>query len=51
VIVSGLTIPAHGSLTLSSPPSAPTIQMLDQGNQDACKNATVSLSYTGKAHS
>jgi hypothetical protein len=46
-----VTIPQHGSVTLSSPPTAPTIRMLDQGDQDACKNATVSLSYAGSAHS
>jgi hypothetical protein len=46
-----VTIPQHGTVTLSSPPQAPTIRMLDSGNQDACKNATVSLSYSGSAHS
>ncbi|MGA2284873.1 MAG: hypothetical protein ABSG55_01210 [Dehalococcoidia bacterium] len=53
-----VTIPANGSVALPHANSAgngtvtaPTIQMTDSGNQDACKNATFSLSYSGSAHS
>jgi hypothetical protein len=53
-----VTVPANGSVTLPQANSAnngtvtaPTIQMTDSGNQDACKNATFNLSYSGSAHS
>jgi hypothetical protein len=46
-------VPAGGSVTLPAQGvSAPTIRMLNLPvNQDACKNATFSLSYSGSAHS
>ncbi|TMC48514.1 MAG: hypothetical protein E6J20_18800 [Chloroflexi bacterium] len=47
-----VTIPANGSVTLPAQGvTAPTIQMTDSGNQNACKNATFNLSYSGSAHS
>jgi hypothetical protein len=47
-----VTIPQHGTVTLSSPPIAPTIQMPDlTSSQDGCKGVSVSLSYSGSAHS
>jgi len=47
-----LTVPKNSSASLSqlgiSPANMPKVQMLDLArNQDACKNATVSLSYSG----
>jgi hypothetical protein len=46
-------VPASGSVTLPAQGvSAPTIRLLNLPvNQDACKNATFSLSYSGSAHS
>ncbi|HEX7298604.1 MAG TPA: Ig-like domain-containing protein [Solirubrobacteraceae bacterium] len=46
-------VPAGGSVTLPAQGvSAPTIRLLNLPvNQDACKNATFSLSYSGSAHS
>jgi hypothetical protein len=46
-------IPAGASVTLPTQRvAAPTIRMLNlTTNQDACKNATFSLSYDGSAHS
>jgi hypothetical protein len=46
-------VPAGGSVTLPAQGvSAPTIRMLNLPvNQDACKNARFSLSYSGSAHS
>jgi hypothetical protein len=48
-----VVVPANGSVTLPAQGvSAPTIGLLDLPiNQDACKGATFSLSYTGSAHS
>jgi hypothetical protein len=46
-------VPAGGSVTLPMQGvSAPTIRLLNLPvNQDACKNARFSLSYSGSAHS
>ena len=46
-------IQANGSVTLPAQGvAAPTIQLVDLPvNQDACRNATLSLSFTGSAHS
>ena len=46
-------IQPNGSVTLSTQSvSAPTVQLVELlANQDACKGATFSLSYTGSAHS
>jgi len=48
-----LTVPANGHVTLpSGPVSAPQVLMRDLSvNQDACKGATFSFSYSGSAHS
>jgi hypothetical protein len=48
-----LTVPANGQVTLpSGTVHAPQIAMKDLAtNQDACKGATYSLSYSGSAHS
>jgi hypothetical protein len=53
-----VTVPANGSVSLPHANSAnngtvtaPTIRMTDSGNQDVCKNATLSLSYSGSSHS
>jgi hypothetical protein len=48
---SSVTLP-HANSTNNGTVSAPTIQMTDSGNQqDACKNATFNLSYSGSSHS
>jgi hypothetical protein len=48
---SPIAVPAGGSTSLAGV-AAPSIQMLDsKTNQDACKGATLSLSYAGTAHS
>ena len=46
-------VPAGGSVTLPAQgASAPTIRMVNLAtNQDACKNARFSLTYSGSAHS
>jgi hypothetical protein len=45
-----LVVAPRGSVTLPAQGiSAPTIRMLDDGNQDACKRATVHLLYRGSA--
>jgi hypothetical protein len=47
-----VTLPAGGSQTLPvGSVSAPTIRLLDAGNQDACAGATFQLTYSGSAHS
>jgi hypothetical protein len=48
-----VTISQHGSVTLpTGSVTTPTITLIDKPvNQDACKNATVSLVFTGSAHS
>jgi hypothetical protein len=48
-----IQIPPNGSVTLSTPGVEPTIQLLNLPavNQDACKNASFGLSYSGSAHS
>ncbi|MDQ6836497.1 MAG: hypothetical protein M3016_09965 [Actinomycetota bacterium] len=50
---SGVLVPAQGSARLAGASvTAPTIQMLDSHtNQDSCRRASLSLSYTGSAHS
>lgn len=49
----GITVPAHGSVTLpSAGASPPSIRMLEtHTDQDACQGAHVTLSYSGSAHS
>jgi hypothetical protein len=51
--VNVLTVPANGQITLpSGAVSAPQVLMRDLPvNQDACKGATFSFSYSGSAHS
>jgi hypothetical protein len=48
-----LTVPANGQASLPSGPiSAPSVLMKDlSSNQDACKNASFTFTYTGSAHS
>ena len=48
-----LTVPANGQLTLpSGAVAAPRVLMLDLStNQDACKNASFTFTYSGSAHS
>jgi hypothetical protein len=48
-----ITVPAKGKVTLTSTPRAPQITLLDVPgvNQDACKNASFALTYSGSAHS
>jgi hypothetical protein len=50
---SPVTISANGKATLTSAPRAPQITFLDSPtvNQDACKNASFTLTYSGSAHS
>lgn len=44
-----LVVPARASVTLPAQGvSAPTIRMLDDGNQDACKRTTIHLRYSGR---
>jgi hypothetical protein len=57
----GVQVPANGSVTLPAQgATAPTVQMVNRqdatpgdgtGNQDACRNATFQLDYSGSAHS
>jgi hypothetical protein len=46
-------VPANSTRTLTQlgvPQSQwPTVQMLDSGNQDGCKTASVNLQYSGNA--
>jgi hypothetical protein len=46
-------VPANGSVTLTGPPRAPRITLvnLPDVNQDACKKVVFGLTYTGSAHS
>jgi hypothetical protein len=48
-----VAVPANSSVTLPAQgATAPSIQMTPSlNNQDACQNATLSLGYTGSAHS
>jgi hypothetical protein len=48
-----VAIPASGHVTLpSGPASAPQVLMKDLPvNQDACKGATFTFTYSGSAHS
>jgi large repetitive protein len=47
----GISIPANGSITVPTA-SDPTLQMIESHtNQDACKSATLTLTYSGSAHS
>lgn len=50
---SPITVPAGGSVTLTSAPRAPQIEFLDlpDVNQDVCKNKSFSLTFGGSAHS
>ena len=57
----GVQVPANGSVTLPAQgATAPTVQMVNRqdvvpgdgtGNQNACRNATFQLDYSGSAHS
>ncbi len=48
-----IAVPAKGSMTLRSAPSAPQITLLNLPgvNQDVCKNKSFALTYSGSAHS
>ncbi|MGC9974333.1 MAG: hypothetical protein ABSC36_02930 [Gaiellaceae bacterium] len=48
-----IAVPAKGKVTLTSAPRAPQITFIDLPtvNQDACKNASFTLAYSGSAHS
>jgi hypothetical protein len=48
-----IAIPANGSVTLTSPPRAPQITLLNlpNVNQDACKSKVFDLTYSGSARS
>ena len=48
-----ITVPARGSLTLTSAPRAPKITLLNLPgvNQDVCKNKSFALTYSGSARS
>jgi len=48
-----ITIPPNGNVTLTSAPRAPQITFLNlpDVNQNACRNASFTLTYTGSAHS
>lgn len=48
----GVLVPANGAVTLPAQgATAPTVEMTDSGNQDACKNLTFHFDYSGDAHS
>jgi hypothetical protein len=51
--VAAVKLPANGSVTLPAQGvSAPTVRMIETGtNQDACKSAQPTLTFTGSAHS
>jgi hypothetical protein len=48
-----ITVPARGSVTLTSAPRAPKITLLNLPgvNQDVCKNKSFALTYSGSASS
>jgi hypothetical protein len=48
-----VTVPAKGSTTVASAPLAPQIELIDSptDNQDACKSASFTLTFSGSAHS
>ncbi len=47
-----IAVPGDGSTILANAPRAPQIELLDQPwNQDACKGASFTLTYSGSAHS
>ena len=48
-----ITVPARGSVTLTSAPRAPKITLLNLPgvNQDVCKNKSFALTYSGSARS
>jgi len=48
-----ITVPARGSVTLTSAPRAPKIMLLNLPgvNQDVCKNKSFALTYSGSASS
>ena len=48
-----ITVPARGSVTLTSAPRAPKITLLNLTgvNQDVCKNKSFALTYSGSASS
>ncbi|MCW3016577.1 MAG: OmpA protein, partial [Solirubrobacterales bacterium] len=47
-----ITVPANGSVTLTTAPRAPRLTLLNLPvNQDVCKNKSFALSHTGSAHS
>lgn len=47
-----IIIPARGSVTLTSPPRAPQITLVNLPgvNQDVCKRKSFALTYSGSAH-
>jgi len=48
----GVQVPRNGSVTLPAQgASAPTMQMVDDGNQNACKNLAFHVDDSGSAHS
>jgi hypothetical protein len=48
-----VTVPARGSVTLTSPPRAPQITLVNLPgvNQDVCKRKSFALTYSGSARS
>jgi hypothetical protein len=48
-----ITVPARGSVTLTSGPRAPQIMLVNLPgvNQDVCKNKSFALAYSGSARS
>jgi hypothetical protein len=50
---SPIVVPAGGSVTLTSPPRAPQITLVNLPgvNQDVCKGKSFALTYSGSAHS
>jgi hypothetical protein len=47
-----ITVPAKGTVTLTSAPYAPQVTFLNlDANQNVCKNTSLALSYSGSAHS
>jgi hypothetical protein len=52
-VANPIAIPARGSVTLTSSPRAPEITLLNlpNVNQDACKDKSFGLAFSGSAHS
>jgi hypothetical protein len=53
VVTPTLVVPAYATRSLSQLDANqahwPQLRMIDNGNQDACQNATVNLAFTGEA--